>query len=561
MRTSTGPSEGSTTAADLERDPVGLEILWSRLIAIADEMAATVLRTAVSPVIGSAQDFGCELLDATGSGLSHATRSMPVFNLVLPEVTRALLAHHPVATMGRGDVWITNDPWLCAGHLDDIAAITPIFRGDRVIAFACTVAHASSIGGVLDGLRARDLYEEGFAIPLLKLHDAGRPNETLLALLAANVRQPEMVLTDVAAQVAANEVGAQRLLAFLDDYGLDGAEELAAIVQGRAEGAMRRAIAAVPDGVYRNQTTVEGAAGGGDLLLQVEVTIAGDEIAVDYSGSSPQQAGGGINCTLSYTRAHTVYPLKCLFTPGVPSNEGCFRPIHVRVPEGSVLNARRPASVNARTQTGWHIHDLLFGALDPAMPERVQAGNGLMHALRATGHEQNGTPFGVHFFTGGGRGAGGGQAGLGSNCFPSSAGNVPVEVFEARAPILVDERTLLPGTEGGGLTPGTPGHRFRLRRLPGSEADVRLYLHPDRLRYPARGRFGGGDARLTRVLLNGEDLTGGTGALDQGEVVLATDDDVYTSEVSGGGGMGTPEPSPEWLEGRCGRLVPSTGVE
>lgn len=526
-------------AADLAADPIGLEIMWSRLIAIADEMWTTVLRTAVSPVIGAAQDYGCELLDVAGNGLAHSTRSMPVFNLVMPEVTRALLRARPVQTMRPGDVYATNDPWLCAGHLDDIAVITPVFRGDRVVGFTNTVAHTSSIGGTLDGLSARDRYEEGLFIPIAKLYDRGEPNDLLFDVIANNVRQPEMVLTDIAAQVAANEVGARRLLAFLDEYGLDNLADLAAILQSRAEGAMRRAIAATPDGIYRNEVTVE--APQGDLTLRGEVRIAGETIAVDYAGSAPQQPAGGINCTFTYTRAHTVYPLKCLLTPNVPNNEGCFRPIAVAAPEGSILNCGRLAAVNARTQTGWHIHTLLFGALAPALPDRVQAGNGLMHAFRAAGTEADGTPFGVHYFSGGGRGAGGGRDGLGYNCFPSSAGNVPVEVFESRAPILIEERTVMDGTGGAGAYRGTDGFRVRMRRLPGSGADVRFYVHPDRLRHPAPGLFGGGPGNRTRLALNGRELTDGPGRLASGEVVLTTDGDVFTSEAAGGAGIGRAE--------------------
>jgi N-methylhydantoinase B/oxoprolinase/acetone carboxylase alpha subunit len=180
----------------------------------------------------------------------------------------------------------------------------------------------------------------------------------------------------------------------------------------------------------------------------------------------------------------------------------------------------------------------LFGALAPALADRVQAGNGLMHAFRAAGTEADGTPFGVHYFTGGGRGAGHSTRGLGYNCFPSSAGNVPVEVFEARSPILIEERSVIEGTGGDGLNPGTPGFRTRMRRLPGSNADIRFYLHPDRLRHPAPGLFGGGAGNLTRVLLNDRDLTGGTGHLLTGEVKLTSDDDRFTSEAAGGGGFG-----------------------
>lgn len=521
-------------------DPVGLEIMWSRLIAVADEMWTTVLRTAVSSVIGSAQDFGCELLDASGHGLAHATRSMPVFNLVMPEVTRAIIAQFPPETMEPGDVFVTNDPWLCAGHLDDIAVITPIFSGGRVAAFASTVAHLSSIGGMLDRIRARDRYEEGLFIPPARLLTRNAPNETLFAMIEANVRQPDMVLTDIAACVAANEVGAMRVRSFLVEYGLDDLATLAQVVQERSENAMRKAIRSMPDGIYANSDIVETP--DHDVELQGEIEIRGDEIFVSYAGSAPEQPIGGINCTLTYTRAHTVYPLKCLLTPGMPNNEGCFAPMHVEAPEGSILNAGRLATVNARTKTGWHIHSLIFGALAAAMPDRVQAGNGLMHGLYAAGAERTGRPFTTYFFTGGGRGAGGGKPGLGYNCFPSSAGNVPVEVLEARVPIMVEERAIMPESGGDGVYAGTPGHRFTLRRLPGSGADVRLYLHPDRLRHAAAGLFGGGDGNRTRVLFNGESLADGNGRLLRGEVVLASDDDRYTSETAGGGGIGADLP-------------------
>ncbi|HYI13916.1 MAG TPA: hydantoinase B/oxoprolinase family protein, partial [Thermomicrobiales bacterium] len=347
----TATHEPATNTTDTF-DPVSLEIMWSRLISIADEMWTTVLRTAVSTIIGAAQDFGCELLDERGNSLAHSYRSMPVFNLIMPELTRKLIEAHPIETMREGDVYTTNDPWLCAGHLDDIAIITPIFRHGKVVAFANTVAHTSSIGGALDGLSVRDLHEEGFFMPLLKLYVAGQPNETLFALIRSNVRQPDMVLTDIESQVTANTVATQRVLAFLDEYKLDSLSTLAHAVQSRAEIAMRAAIEAIPDGRYEAEEMVEGT--GNPLTLRVTIDVAGSDIHVDYTGTDPQRMAGGINCTFTYTRAHTVYPLKCLLTPNVPNNEGCFRPIHVSAPERSVLNALPPASVNSRTKTGWH---------------------------------------------------------------------------------------------------------------------------------------------------------------------------------------------------------------
>ena len=519
-------------------DPVSLEIMWSRLIGVADEMWTTVLRTAVSTIIGAAQDFGCELLDERGNSLAHSYRSMPVFNLIMPELTRDMIRRFPVETMQPGDVFVTNDPWLCAGHLDDIAAITPIFRERRVVAFANTVAHTSSIGGALDGLRVRDLHEEGLFIPPLRLYRAGEPDATLFEMIRANVRQPDMVLTDIEAQVTANTVAAQRVLAFMDEYTLDSLGDLAATVQSRAEAAMRAAIVAIPDGRYSAEEPIEAL--GDPQLLRVTIDVLGDELFVDYAGSAPQTLAGGINCTLTYTRAHTVYPLKCLLTPGVPNNEGCFRPIHIAAPERSVLNALPPASVNSRTKTGWHMHTLLFRALGAALPERVQAGNGLMYVLRAYARDADGAPRNAHLICGGGRGAGHGHDGVTRNCFPSSAGNVPIEIFESRVPLVVDEDALEPGSGGAGRWRGAPGQRVTVRKHPAHELPVSIYVHPDRLRFPAPGLFGGGSSRVNRLTLNGVDLTP-EGVLASGEIVLRGSSDRFTSSVAGGGGYGNPD--------------------
>ncbi len=518
-------------------DPITLEIMWSRLISIADEMWTTVLRTAVSTIIGAAQDFGCELLDQNGDSLAHSYRSMPVFNLIMPELTRQVVKQFGVENMRPGDVFITNDPWLCAGHLDDIATITPIFHHDRVVAFANTVAHTSSIGGALDGLSVKDLHEEGFFMPLLRLYDAGAPNETLFALIRSNVRQPEMVLTDIEAQVTANVVAAERITAFLTEYQLDTLVDLAATIQSRSELAMRAAIEAIPDGVYSAEEMVEAA--GSPLKLVATVTVAGSDINVDYTGTDAQRLAGGINCTFTYTRAHTVYPLKCLLTPGIPNNEGCFRPIHISAPERSVLHALPPASVNSRTLTGWHMHTLLFRALAPAMPERVQAGNGLMYTLRAYARDEHGQPRNAHLICGGGRGAGFGHDGLTRNCFPSSAGHVPIEIFESRVPVLVEEDTLTADSGGSGQWRGAVGQRVTVRQHPDATLPVTFYVHPDRLRFPAPGLVGGAASQLNQVLLNGTNLAA-DGHMASGEVTLRTADDRFTSIVAGGAGYGDP---------------------
>lgn len=518
-------------------DPVSLEIMWSRLINIADEMWTTVLRTAVSTIIGAAQDFGCELHDRNGDSLAHSYRSMPVFNLIMPEVVRAILEKYPIDEIQPGDVFTTNDPWICAGHLDDIAVVTPIFVNDAVVAFANTVAHTSSIGGALDGISVKDLHEEGLFFPVMKLYDRGEPNETLFQIIRHNVRQPEMVITDIEAQVAANNVAERRLTAFMSEYGLDSLEALGAAVQSRTERAMRDEISAIPDGRYEAEEMIEGT--GEPLRLKVAIEIEGDSMVVDYAGSSPQSLGGGISCTFNYTRAHTVYPLKCLLSPRVPNNEGSFKPITVKAERRSILNALPPASVNSRTKTGWHIHTLIFRALAEALPERIQAGNGLMYTFRAYARDEEGNPKNAHFICGGGRGAGYEHDGMTRNCFPSSAGNVPVEIFESRVPLLIEEDALI-DNYGRGRWNGAQGQRVSVRKLPGHDEPVYIYVHPDRLRFPAPGVFGGEPSAINRLLLNDQDLAV-DGSLPSGEIILREANDTFTSVVAGGAGYGNPE--------------------
>lgn len=524
-----------TTATDQTFDPVSLEIMWSRLINIADEMWTTVLRTAVSTIIGAAQDFGCELLDEHGNSLAHSYRSMPVFNLVMPESTRGMIRIFPVETMRPGDIYATNDPWMCAGHLDDIAIITPIFRNGKVVAFANTIAHTSSIGGRLDGLHVRDLHEEGLFIPPLKLYDQGVPNETGFAFIRHNVRQPEMVLTDIESQVTANELATRRVLAFMDEYNLDSLSELSRVVQERAETAMRNAILTIPDGTYTAEEFAEGTEG--PIPLRVTITVNGDDLLVDYTGSAPQMIHGGLNCAFIYTRAHTVYPLKSILTPRIPSNEGCFRPIRITAPERSIVNALPPASVNSRTKTGWHIHTLIFRALSPVLGDRVQAGNGLMYAVRAYARDEEGTPHHASIIAGGGRGAGYGADGMTRNCYPSSASAVATEIIENRVPVLIEESQLIPDSGGRGKWRGSLGQRMTIRAKPGHTQPVSIYLHPDRLRFPAPGIHGGEPGRKVYIAFNDEDLAP-DGQLTTGEVILRTPEDRYTAEIAGGGGFG-----------------------
>ena len=519
-------------------DPVSLEIMWNRLIHIAEECWITIWRTAFSTIIGDAQDFGCEILDASGNSLAHSARSMPVFNLSLPLTVRTLLARFPVETLQPGDVLVTNDPWICAGHLFDVATVTPVFRGGRVVALIGSIGHCSDLGGTKDSLTAREVYEEGVQIPPLKLFRAGTANEDLLAMIAANVRKPEMVLGDIHAQVSANAVGAERLLAFMDEYGLDDLTALAVTIQDRAEQAMRKAVARIPDGVYAHEVWSDGQ-GGEPLRLPVRLSVSGSEITVDYAGAPPQAERGGINCTLNYTASHSVYALKCVLTPDIPSNAGCYRPIHVRAPEGSILNCRYPASVNVRTKTGWYCASAIFGALVRALPDRVKAHTAQPLGVGAYGYDARGRLFNDHLLQGGGAGAWLGHDGQSALLFPTSAANVSVEMFETRTPAVVASKEFVPDSGGPGRWRGGLGQRLLLRKLYDDRQPVLVGVQPEGVTAATPGLCGGRHGAPARVSV----LAGGRPDQplpESGTVVLRRTDEAIRIELGGGSGYGDP---------------------
>ena len=521
-----------------EFDPVSLEIMWSRLLNVTEEMWTTILRTAVSTIIASANDFGCEVLDAKGRSIAHAYRSMPVFNMTMPNVTKEILKKHPVESIQRGDVFLTNDPWLCAGHLPDIAVVSPIFYQDRFVGFTGNIANTSDIGGSLDAKTVRDSYEEGVFFPICKLYYAGEPNELLFDIFKWNVREPEMVMTDIEAQIAANEVGIRRVVDFLEEYRLEDLESISQAIRGRTEVAMRQAIGLIEDGVYTDEVFTDGL--GTPLRIAVEITVKGDELSVDYTGTAPQVDSGGLNCTMIYSRGHTNLALACLLTPQLPVNEGCFEPIKVTAPEGSIINCTFPASVGSRTNTGWYIHPAIFGALSKVLPDSIQSGNGLMSSLRTYGVESNGRVFNAHLFCGGGRGATSAGDGMGLNMFPSSASNVPVEVFELRSPALVLAKEFITDSAGPGKHRGSAAQRVVITKLPSHSAPLNIYFHPTRLSFPPDGIYGGGLGSKTSVTVNGVVLSDNPSAMKEGYVRLENADDRLVIEWSSGGGVYDP---------------------
>ncbi|MCC7427018.1 MAG: hydantoinase B/oxoprolinase family protein [Alphaproteobacteria bacterium] len=524
--------------ARIEADPIGLEIMWARLVTITEEMWHTICRTAFSLIISEAQDFGCELLDVKGDPLAHSPRAMQVFNLTLTRCVKALLETFPAHTLKPGDVLATNDPWLCAGHLHDIAIVTPVFMGGRVVGLVGTVGHVSDIGGTKDHLRAREVYEEGIQIPRMMLFREGRANEDLFAMIESNVRNPKQVIGDIHSMVTANAVGAQRLVSFMEEYGLADLEALAGVVQDRAESAMRAAIRAVPDGDYDSEIANNPL--GEKLVYKVRVKKRGDSIHVAFHDLPKQLPRGGLNCTMNYTAAHATYPLKSALTPGLRSNAGCYRPFTVEAPEGSILNATKPASVYLRTRVGWYIAPNMFRALAPAIPGQVQAFTGLPVSLNFYGHDARGRLFSDHLFMGGGQGAGQRTDGKSALLYPTSAANTPVELFEARVPVLVIDKSYVTDTGGPGLRRGGLGQRLRARRLDPSPEPMLVSVYPEGLAVRTEGLYGG---RPGGAVHGWVWAPGATEPHDcrSGELVQVADQEtVVDVQIAGGSGFGDP---------------------
>ena len=516
-------------------DAVTLEILWTRLVSVVDEAAKAIVRTSFSTLSNEANDFACMLTDARGHALAQNTGSIPSFIGTLPATVRHFLRALGPEAMEPGDVLITNDAWMGTGHMSDVSVLKPIFRGGRLVAFSATTSHMPDIGGRLRAIEAREIFEEGLHIPLMKLRRAGRTDETLIELIRANVRTPDQTVGDIWAQAGANELMERRLLALMDDAGLDALAEPADELFGRAERAMRAAIHAVPDGTYRYAFTTDGV--DEPLEFKIALTVAGDEITADYAGTSPQQPRA-INCVLAYTYAMTAYALKCALLPGLANNEGMYRPVKVVAPEGSILNPKFPAAVVSRAVTGHYVPVLLFGALHQVIPDRVMAGAGSpLWAVQQTGLRADGRPYTNIFFFNGGMGATPVKDGESALSWPSNISSTPVEVAERNGPLHFRYKRLRPGSGGAGRLRGGLGQDILIECE--SDTPIVVSFMAERTTFAAPGFAGGADGGLGDVQINGRSVDNRRQhVLKRGDVVLV--------RTPGGGGWGPPaERDPE----------------
>jgi len=515
-------------------DPITFQVLWSRLISIADEVSATLVKTAFSHVVRDNHDYSIGLYDAAGRMPAQSTQCTPGQIGAMPKVMKDFLKRYPADTLVPGDILITNDPWFGSGHTPDVFVAAPAFRGTRLVGFAVNSAHHIDFGGRLSAPDARDVYEEGLIIPIMKLYAAGQPNADLFDMIARNVRMPDKVIGDLRAQIAANWVGTRRLVELMDERGLEDLTGLTGQILDHTEAAMRAAIAEAPDGVYRHEVTLERPdPDGKPIRIVARVEIAGDSVHVDFTGTT-EQVALPINAVTNITYAYTVFPIKCALHPHIPANEGCFRPVRMTVPEGTCLNPRFPAAVRFRTSLVYYVVEAIFGALAQAIPNKVMAPSGTypLWLANLAGQFDDGAPFVMHFNAQGGTGARRDRDGVSTLVFPPNVASTPVELLEVEAPLLCERKALVPDSGGPGRHRGGLGQEIVIRNV--SRAPVVASVIGGRFHEGAPGLEGGARGGTGFIAVNDDAPLG-----KSSQVMLAHGDRIRM-RFPGGGGFGDP---------------------
>ncbi len=516
---------------------LALQVMWNRLISVVEEQALSLVRTAFSTSVREAGDLSAGVFDAQGRMMAQAVTGTPGHVNTMAAAVDHFIDAIGTDHMHPGDVYLTNDPWKGTGHLHDITVVTPVFRADRLIGYFGSTAHVVDIGGRGFGPDAGEIYEEGLFIPIMKLVERGRLNRDLIALIRANVREPDQVVGDVHSLAACNDTGIERLADMLDELGLDTVEPIASFIFGRTSAATRAAIARVPPGTYRNTMSVDGY--NETITLAVELEAGEGWIHADFAGTSPVSSHG-INVPIAYSRAYMTYGLLCALAPGTPNNAASLAPFTVSAPAGCILNARPPAPVSVRHVIGHFVTDLCLGALAEVLADVVPAeGSGALWNFQAGARAVSGAGLGrdrppaeVLMFNSGGTGARPRRDGLSATAFPSGVRTMSVEATEQVGPIVVWRKELRPDSGGDGAYRGGLGQVIELGPAEGYELHFSAMF--DRVENPARGRRGGGDGAPGRVRMDDGS------PFDAKGKQLVPAGRRLTFELPGGGGWGDP---------------------
>ncbi|GAB3317869.1 hydantoinase B/oxoprolinase family protein [Haloplanus rallus] len=549
-----------------EVDPVTLEVLRNACVAVAEEMNATLVRTSYSPNIKDRRDCSCALFDLTeeGAEMISQAENIPVHLGAMPYSVAAAIEAFPPAELEDGDAVLLNDPFHGGAHLPDMTLVTPVFVDDELVAVAANRAHHADVGGGRAGSVAADsteIYQEGLRVPPVKLYEGGDPVEDVFDLLLTNVRTPDERRGDFRAQRAANRTAVERVREVVERHGLDTVRAATTEIKAYAERRMRAEIDALPDGTVAFEDHLDDdGQGHEDLRIAVAVTVDGDELVVDFAGTSDQVAGA-INAPLAVTASATYYAVRCVTDPDVPPNAGTYRPIDIRTPEGSIVDARPPAAVvGGNLEVSQRVTDTLLGAFGTEAPERsVAAAQGTMNSVTFGGTDRAGEPFAFYETIGGGYGGRAGADGMdGVHAHMSNTLNTPAEVLETVYPLRVCRYAYRPDSGGAGEFRGGLGLRRDIEVL---TDDVAFSLLADRRRHRPYGIAGGdagaaGEDRLDRDGESGPIPGKSTHDLDAGDVVRI--------RTPGGGGYGDPadrDPDAVYRDLRLGKLSASRARE
>ncbi len=479
---------------------IRMQVMWNRLISVVEEQAMTLLRTAFSTSVREAGDLSAGVFDPEGRMLAQAVTGTPGHVNTMAEAVGHFIAAIPRDRMYPGDTYVTNDPWLGTGHLHDITMVSPSFKGDRLVGFFACTAHVVDVGGRGFGADGKSVYEEGIQIPILKFAERGEVNETLLAFLRSNVREPGQVVGDFYSLAACNEVGHRRLIDMMAEIGLESLDDLGAFIFTRTRAAMLERVRALPQGAWSNSLDTDGY--DAPVRLAATVQIAGDVVNVDFTGTDGVNPRG-INVPIIYSKAYASYALKCVVAPEIPNNWASLEAFTVTSPE-NILNAPRPAPVSVRHVIGHLVPDLVLGALAKALPGRVLAEGAaalwnIHMSVRPVAGAQ-GRRAEILMFNSGGMGARPGLDGLSATAFPSGVMTMPIEATEQVGPVIVWRKELRPGSGGDGQHRGGLGQIIEIEPAPGHEFDFSAMF--DRVNHAAKGRDGGKDGAAGIVALD-----------------------------------------------------------
>ncbi len=512
--------------------------MWNRLVAVVEEQAQTLIRTAFSTSAREAGDLSAGVFDRQGRMLAQAVTGTPGHINAMAASVGFFLDKYPLDKMRPGDVYITNDPWLGTGHLHDFTVVTPTFKDGRAVALFASTTHVVDIGGIGFGADGRQVYDEGLYVPILPLATEGVMNETVLEFVRANVREPIQVEGDIYSLTACNDTGCKRLLSMMDEFELGNVEDLGKHIVGHSHDAMLEEIRKLPRGEYANSMRIDGYDHEIDLVANLKISDSG--IDVDFDGTS-RVSNRGINVPITYTQAYASFGVRCVVGPGIPNNAGSLSAVRVTAPEGCILNAPHPCAVAARHVIGQMLPDVVLGCLHKALGNKVPAeGTSCLwnpivmggHGLVPDEDFGDATPFAVNLFHTGGAGARPNKDGLSATAFPSGVRNTPVEINESIAPIIVWKKEYRTDSGGAGTYRGGTGQVMEVSSA--ENAPFAICAMFDRVKNPPRGRDGGKNGMTGIVeLCSGTTLRAkGTQAIPSGETLRL--------EMPGGAGFGNP---------------------